>query len=71
MKWQTELTVPLLTESQAREKAKNNLRYWRLIMSEHSNLTYEDVFYRMDENDISEANAVLDLIQEEIQKKNK
>lgn len=38
-------------------------------MSEYSNLTYEDVFYRMDENDISEANAVLDLIQEEIQKK--
>jgi hypothetical protein len=61
----------MISKREAKDRAKNNWRYWRLLLSD-MNITYSDLD-KMDEDDIAEANAALDIHikqQENAQKKN-
>lgn len=50
----------------ARERAKERWSQWRLLLSD-MNITYTDLLH-MDDDDIREANAALDLYQEQQEK---
>lgn len=48
-----------ISKREAKDRAKANWRYWRLLLSD-MNISYSDL-YKMDEDDIAEANAALDI----------
>ncbi|MDR9857874.1 MULTISPECIES: hypothetical protein [unclassified Paenibacillus] len=49
----------MISKKEAQKRAKNNWRYWRLLLSE-MNISYSDL-NQMDDDDIAEANAALDI----------
>lgn len=48
-----------ISKSEAKARAQKNWRYWRLLLSD-MNITYSDL-NNMDDDDIAEANAALDI----------
>ncbi|MNX68519.1 hypothetical protein D3C86_997070 [compost metagenome] len=52
-----------ISRREAENRARNNWAQWRLLLSD-MNITYSDLFL-MDDDDIAEANAALDLFQKE------
>ncbi|WP_411503482.1 hypothetical protein [Brevibacillus centrosporus] len=60
-----------ISKREAKDRAKKNWRYWRLLLSD-MHISYSDLD-KMDDDDIAEANAALDIHikqQENAQKKN-
>ncbi|HBZ80913.1 MAG TPA: hypothetical protein DEP07_11070 [Brevibacillus sp.] len=49
----------MIDKSEAKRRAKERWPYWRLLLSD-MNITYSDLD-KMDEDDIAEANAALDI----------
>lgn len=59
-----------ISKSEAERRARERWAQWRLLLSD-MNITYGDLD-KMDDNDLAEANAALDIYQREIEKnKNK
>jgi hypothetical protein len=56
-----------ISKQEARERARQNWMQWRLLLSD-MNISYSDLFL-MDDDDIAEANAALDLYMEQQDKK--
>ncbi|WP_301171029.1 hypothetical protein [Brevibacillus nitrificans] len=48
-----------ISKSEAKVRAQRNWAYWRLLLSD-MNITYSDLD-KMDDDDIAEANAALDI----------
>ncbi|MHA6481060.1 hypothetical protein ACX1C1_03950 [Paenibacillus sp. strain BS8-2] len=59
----------MISKKKARELARANWRQWRLLLSD-MNITYSDIM-QMDDDDLAEANAALDLYIEAQERKNK
>lgn len=59
----------MITKKEAKERATRNWLQWRLLLSDMS-ITYSDL-YIMDEDDLLEANAALDIHNEHMEKQNK
>ncbi|WP_347326811.1 hypothetical protein [Paenibacillus wenxiniae] len=57
----------MINQKEAEKRARSNWAQWRLLLSDMS-ITYSDLD-NMDQDDIAEANAALDL-HEKMQKKN-
>ncbi|MNS37531.1 hypothetical protein D3C86_1310500 [compost metagenome] len=55
-----------LRKKEAEQRARANWLQWRLLLSD-MNITYSDLFH-MDDEDIAEANAALDIFQKEQEK---
>lgn len=49
----------MISRAEAESRAKEHWRYWRLLLSD-INISYSDL-NQMDEEDIAEANAALDI----------
>jgi hypothetical protein len=49
----------MITKTEAKERAQRNWAMWRLLLSE-MNITYSEL-NQMDQDDLAEANAALDL----------
>ncbi|MBM7106971.1 hypothetical protein [Brevibacillus laterosporus] len=49
----------MISKKEAEKRARERWSYWRLLLSD-MNITYADLD-RMDEDDIAEANAALDI----------
>ena len=56
------------TSAQIKQQARSNMACWRLIFSDISNLDYDTVFHQMTPEEIEEANAAFDMIQDAINK---
>jgi hypothetical protein len=54
-----------------KDKVRNQWGCWRLIYCDMANFTYDEVFYRMNPQEIEEANVALDIVQEQIKKQSK
>lgn len=61
--------MPRMSKKRAKERARENWDYWRLLLSDMG-ITYSDLD-NMDQDDIAEANAALDIHIEQLNKKNK
>lgn len=57
-----------ISKQEAEKRAKRNWSYWRLLLSDMG-ITYSDL-QNMDNDDIAEANAALDLHLKALKKKN-
>lgn len=55
----------------SRQKVKEQWGCWRLVYCDMANFTFEEVFYRMNPQEIEEANIALDMVQAEIKKQSK
>ncbi|ULO10646.1 hypothetical protein H1230_09265 [Paenibacillus sp. 19GGS1-52] len=58
-----------INKEEARRRARENWQLWRLLLSDMG-ITYSDLD-NMDQDDIAEANAALDLQEEATKKANK
>lgn len=58
----------MITKQEAEKRAKRNWMMWRLLLSDMS-ITYSDL-NNMDDDDLLEANAALDIHIEQQKKKN-
>ncbi|WP_128102786.1 hypothetical protein [Paenibacillus sp. DCT19] len=59
----------MITKKEAKNRAKRNWAMWRLLLSDMS-ITYSDLD-KMDDDDLAEANAALDIHMEHMEKQNK
>lgn len=59
----------MISKKEAKERAHRNWAMWRLLLSD-MNISYGDLD-KMDQDDLAEANAALDLHLEAIKKANK
>jgi hypothetical protein len=58
-----------ISKTKAKERAQRNWEMWRLLLSD-MNITYSEL-NQMDQDDLAEANAALDLHLESLKKANK
>ncbi|MFD1777011.1 hypothetical protein ACFSF2_24350 [Paenibacillus rhizophilus] len=58
-----------ISKSEAKHRAQENWHIWRLLLSDMG-ITYSDLD-NMDDDDIAEANAALDIHVEQLRKANK
>lgn len=59
----------MLTKAEAKLRARERWNYWRLLLSDMG-ITYRDLL-EMDDDDVAEANAALDIHIEQQRKLNK
>ena len=55
----------------SRKKVKDLWGCWRLVYCDMANFTYDEVFHRMNPQEIEEANIALDIVQAEIKRQSK
>ncbi|WP_223068481.1 hypothetical protein [Paenibacillus caui] len=58
-----------ISRAEAEQRAKQRWRYWRLLLSDIG-ISYSDL-HQMDEDDVAEANAALDLYLKQQTKRHK
>ena len=56
-----------LSKTRAKQKARKNWDYWRLVLSDIG-IDYNTAFHQMTPDEVAEANAALDLYDEALRK---
>ena len=51
-----------------KQKAKNNWDRWRLVFCDYASFSYTEVFCQMTDDEVMEANAALDIVDQQVRR---